>query len=292
MYIPIRKQIIYSVGKNFDSIVQYYESVRITQSDYIHDIRDGEIYKSVEEHVLRVSNDSVKNIPLSFVVNTDGVQGFNIASDSLWPIQLTQNFLPPNIRYLSQHILLVGVFYGKAKNLPVHAFFKLLCEEFDEMSSGICLKEFSNFKFYPYVTHASVDSPAKSKIQCFTQHNGCNGCCICYTEAESVPNKANNRSTRRALFTDEPLKYRNHIDTLEIMMKVKKVAIYGIQDISPFVGFECFDLIKSFSLDYLHMILKGTFEKLCSLYFSTENNNKSFYICPKKKQYWKRDYEI
>lgn len=278
-YIPIKQQIIDSIRNNFNAIVAYYESISANESDYMRDIHDCEIYKNIERNV---SNGSVQNIPLSFVINTDGVQVFNIGSDALWPIQLTQNFLPPNIRFLNQNILLVGVYYGKSKNLPVHAFFKPLCEEFEEMYTGINIKEFPNYKFVPYVTHASVDLPAKSKIQCFTQHNGCMGCCICYKESVPVPNKKNQRTTRRYLFADEPLEYRYHDETLEIMMNVGKVPIKGVKDISPFVGFKYFDLIKSFGLDWLHMILKGTFEKLSVLYFSTDNNKTDFYIGPKK----------
>lgn len=281
VYIPIKQQIIDSVQNNFNNIIAYYESISANESDYIRDIHDCEIYKNIQSNV---SDGSVKNIPLSFVINTDGVQVFNIGSDTLWPIQLTQNFLPPNMRYLNQNILLVGVYYGKSKDLPVHAYFKPLCEEFEEMQTGIDIKKISNFGFVPYVTHASLDSPAKSKIQCFTQHNGRMGCCVCYKESAPVLNKKNQKNTRRFLLTDEPLEYRCHDDTLKIMMAVGKVPIKGVKDISPFVGFKCFDLIKSFGLDWLHMILKGSFEKLASLYFSTDNNKANFYIGPKKKE--------
>lgn len=217
------------------------------------------------------------------MVNTDGVKIFNIGKESLWPILLVQNFLPPNERYLNKNILLVGLYYGISSELPVHSIFQPLCDEFSELSSGFQIKEYPSIEFRAYVTHGSFNSPAKSKVQCFQQHNGRFGCCICYLNGTSVANKLNSKSTLRFLYKDE-LNYRKHRDTLSIMMMVKENhPIKGVKDISPLTGFEYFDLINSFGLDYLHGILKGPFEKSAILWFSTENKNEPYYVHPKKK---------
>lgn len=267
-YIPIKEQIIESIRKNFNNIIKYNENVCSVESDCIRDIHDGDIYKNLKKEISKNDNGSMQTIPLSFVVNTDGVQIFNIGNDTLWPILLIQNFLPPNIRYLKENIIVVGLFYGKSSELPVHAFFRPLCEEFNDMSTGFQVKEYSSIRFLPYITHAGLDSPAKNKVQCFQQHNAKFGCCICYIENTPVPNKGNKKSTKRPLCTEEALKYRGHADTLYIMTVVTPGdPINGIKDISPFIDLEFFDIIKSFGLDYLHMILKGSFEKLCTFSF-------------------------
>lgn len=103
-YIPTKEQIIESIRKNFSSIIKYNENVSV-ESDCIRDIHDGEIYKNLREEISKNDNGSMQTLSLSFVVNTDGVQNFNIGNDTLWPILLTQNFLPPNIRYLKENII-------------------------------------------------------------------------------------------------------------------------------------------------------------------------------------------
>ena len=40
---------------------------------------------------------------VSLLLNTDGVQLFHSSTTSLWPIWISINELPPNVRYTSMH---------------------------------------------------------------------------------------------------------------------------------------------------------------------------------------------
>lgn len=49
------------------------------------------------------------------------------------------------------------------------------------------------------------------------------------------------------------------------------------------IAAKCFDLINSFSIDYMHAILLGVVRKLTDLWLDSKNHGEAFYI-PKKKQ--------
>ena len=58
----------------------------------LKDIHDGQEYKS--QQFLQ------QDFHLSFTLNTDGVAMFRSSSKDLWPVYLTINELPPQIRYV------------------------------------------------------------------------------------------------------------------------------------------------------------------------------------------------
>lgn len=83
----------------------------------ISDIHDGKIFQELQKKYPDTFN-------LSLVVNTDGVKLFDKTSWSLWPILIYQNFLPPKMRYTTENIILVGLFYiDKEKSLDLRRFF-------------------------------------------------------------------------------------------------------------------------------------------------------------------------
>lgn len=64
----------------------------------------------------------------------------------------------------------------------------------------------------------------------------------------------------------------------------------GITDICPLAVLHGFDLIESFGFDYLHGVLKGPFEKLVDIFFSTENKKHEYYINPEKRKILERRF--
>lgn len=77
------------------NIVHYSDHIEQYLKDHtkFRDIYDGEIYKSIQQKL------KPGQVPLCFTLNTDGVKVFEDSGYSLWPIQLLQNYLPPNLRY-------------------------------------------------------------------------------------------------------------------------------------------------------------------------------------------------
>lgn len=107
-YIPIEYQIKKSLMDNFDEICEYLMRVEIGE---LTDIDDGEIQKKAKENY---ANSDEKKI-LSLTLNTDGGQIANNSTRSLWPVQLYQNYLPPEKRFSTENILVVCVYYGEKK---------------------------------------------------------------------------------------------------------------------------------------------------------------------------------
>lgn len=118
IYLPVEPQIKKSLFDNFDNIIQYLDRQR---SDKFTDVYDGEIFK-------KVSAKYPQQRVLSLTLNIDGGLVADKSKRSLWPIQLYQNYLHPNIRFLPENILVVGVYYGLGKPDPfsIHNTFPII----------------------------------------------------------------------------------------------------------------------------------------------------------------------
>lgn len=279
-YIP-QQQLIKSIGNNYDSIMEFYNENRNKSDDNIRDIYDGKICKEI------LSDCADQTVPLPLVINTDGIKICNVGNNSLWPILVYQNALPPNIRYHMDNILVIGLYYGLSKEMDIHNIMMPICEELNDLASGFVHEKYVNITFKPMVTHAALDLPAKSKMQCFKQHNSKYACSVCPQKGCAVKNKKNNRSTIRHLYEDADLEIRDNIQTEDIMINLKPNEILGIlgtKDISPLISIPFFKIIDSFGIDYLHCVLKGVLEKLEDLWYSTDNKNEGYYISKSKKE--------
>lgn len=288
VYIPVRDQIRNSIKRNFANIVNYHEEIIKRNSENLYDIHSGSVYQNILGVINRNNNDANEIIPLSYMLNIDGIEVFKLGSDSLWPIQLVQNGLPPKLRYLQENIIIAGLFYGRSGKLPIHSFFNPLCNEFMDISTGLKIKDRT---FMPIITHTSLDLPARSKVQCFNGHMSRFACNECFIEGTPIMNKKKTKNVLRFVYGSEPLKIRSHNETIDIMINLKPGENkMGVTDICPLAVLSGFDLIDSFGFDYLHGVLKGPFEKLINLFFSSENSKQEYYINPEKKKILERRF--
>lgn len=168
--IPIEKQIVQSIENNWAEISKFDTSDK--NSNSYTDVHDGAILRSV----LKQYEDLDINI-LSLCLNVDGANKFKSNSLSVWPIQLTQNYLPPHIRFLPQNIILNGLYYYKSSDdaeLSFHEYMLPLVNELNQLKRDLISIniEDEQFKFKPVITHCAVDLPAKSKVQETKQFGG------------------------------------------------------------------------------------------------------------------------
>lgn len=258
VYIPLYQQMV----KNIQYFFPYIENY-LKQHDNITDIHDGQIYKSIEKK-LRCGT-----IPLCFTLNTDGVKMFEDSGFSLWPLQLLQMYLPPNLRYRTENILLLVLYYGPS-DIDFLSYFKPLVQEVLDYKDGfkLCVNN-TVHTFLPLITYAAVDIPAKCKLQKTSFVTGKYACSFCHHEGVPVKNRKNNKTTIRYFSIVELPKERNHIDTYNIMMEFDTNGPQlGINGLSVMCAFKHFDLIKSFGIDYLHNSLKGVFNLLLDLWYN------------------------
>lgn len=104
IYIPLEQQIKCMLKKHLPQILDYLNQDECQKA--IHDFFDGNIYKREKM--------KSSSILLPFTINLDGAQIFS-SSASLWPIQLLQNYLPPNIRFKPENIIIVGLYCSRKK---------------------------------------------------------------------------------------------------------------------------------------------------------------------------------
>lgn len=279
IYIPLQQQLRQSIIKNFDSIIQFKDAQRDQDDQFISDIRDASIHKKMNAKFPNSFN-------LSLVVNTDGAEVFDSATKALWPLQLIQNFLHPNLRYLTSNILLVGIIFIKGKPDPAQFFLPLIREIIQLHKDGFKIESMSSeIVFRPFITHCTCDLPAKAKCQCLTQFNGKFACGFCLHPGVSIANEKTGK-TVRYIRRDTPDPLRTHIETVLSLAKLRvnpKKPILGFYSIPCFIAIPEFDLIHGFTIDYMHCLLIGTTSKLVGLWLDPKKRNARYHISTENK---------
>lgn len=177
IYLPIEPQIKKSLFESFDNILDYLDRQR---TDKFTDVYDGEIFKKA---VAMYPNQRI----LSLTLNIDGGVVAEKSKRSLWPMQLYQNYLHPNIRYLPENILVVGMYYGVGKPDLFTILFPLLQDLRYLHDNGITIFDGSQHDFIPLLLHCCCDLPARAMLQNFKNSTGTFGCPVCVHPG--IPNK-------------------------------------------------------------------------------------------------------
>lgn len=267
IYLSVASQLAKIISDNFDDIINFKKICIEHVGDDIIDVQSGKFLRDLLQYGDFYS--------LNF--NTDGVAVHSSTQSTFWPILLICNFLPPNIRFKERNMVVASLYYGLEK--PNFSMFLLpMCEEFKHLSNvGLIINSIC-FKFV--ISHASLDLPAKCGMQCIIQYNGYNSCGYCKHPGEKTPKGV------RYTFWSNGNSERTHSDFILDIEKSLKTGnpSNGVKGLSPMIGFKHFNLVNSFTIDYMHQILLGIVKNLLGFWWNTENHNKPFYITPKQKQ--------
>lgn len=262
----LKEQIVSIIDAHFDNIERFCDSAK--NSTNITDIYGSGYTKRIME-----KNENIYSLNL----NTDGVAIIHSNTNSLWPVLITCNFLPPEIRFKNKNILVVALFYGNAKS-KMHEFLRPLAEELDDLSKGIFVRE----KYFNiFITNASLDLPAKCEVSKMVQFNSKYACNFCLEEGQSTSKGI------RYTYEDQPLKLRTHSSIISDMVEVNlhpNSIIRGVKGVSPMVAFEHFDLSKSFCIDYMHAVLLGVTRKIINFWTLPKFHKQPFYINKTRKK--------
>jgi hypothetical protein len=275
VYIGMKSQLVKMLNIHLDDILAYRNEVidkQVNSPDELGDVWDGNILK-------QLVNKHEEEILLSLSLNTDGASIFQSNNTSIWPIQLYQNNLRPGVRFKNDNILVVGLHVGTSPPDMDAYFYPFITELLALEKEKIKLsRDGFNYTFKTVVTHCIVDLQAKPKLQCIKLYNSKCACTYCLHEGKSVMNKIKG-STIRYLYEHVPSEYRNHDDTVAAMLKAnEKHPINGVKKLSCLTRLNNFDIIFSFSIDYMHQILLGVVRLLMTCWFSTNNSKERFYV--------------
>lgn len=123
VHLPLIPQICRILTLHFNDIMVHLHRER--DENVISDTDDGQLCKNLR----RIYGNDL----LTFTLNTDGANVFSSSRGSLWPVQLTLDFLPPNIRYLPENIIVTTLYYGNKKPDMFSLLFPL-AKELDSMN--------------------------------------------------------------------------------------------------------------------------------------------------------------
>lgn len=194
----------------------------------------------------------------SLTFNTDGIDIHPTSKCNLWPILLTSNFLPQNIRFREKNMIVAALHYSEEKPIFLK-YFEPLNQEFEHLSqTGLFVKS-KCFKFV--ITHVALHLPAKCSVQCIMQFNGFNACFYCHHPGEKTEKGIRYTILQQATSRT----HSNMISDMQTALRTQNTC-NGVKGISPMVGFKHFDLVKSFIIDYMHAILLGIVKNLLSFW--------------------------
>lgn len=111
IYISLEQQLRKAIHDHWDEIMEN----RISKENIIADVHDAIQFKQISDKLNGFKM-------LSLVVCTDGANVFSNHSQSLWAIQLYQNYLNPKMRYVPKNVL-VNTFYCDEDKPNMRDFF-------------------------------------------------------------------------------------------------------------------------------------------------------------------------
>lgn len=263
VYFPLLPQIKSVLAKKFSEIIKHLRRKHF--DGVISDVDDGIAFK-------RISVEHPDAEILSLTLNADGATIYRSSKGSLWLTQVYQNFLPPEMRFCSENILLVSMYFGVKKPNP----FDLVSFLAKELSSAdISIFDGSNIiKFVPAVVVASCDIPARSMLQNMKGATGKFGCAICYHPGEAVPN-LKGKTTIRFTKENKQQQLRTHNETVNkasiINSNPKINEIDGVKGVSCMLLFDNFDIINNFAIDFMHGIALGVTKHMIEIWIGIKS---------------------
>jgi hypothetical protein len=269
-YFDLRSQIEQQIHK-------YWHIIEV----FVNRNKDGRIHDTADGNLSVTNSESL----FSLTLNTDGACAFKSKTLSLWPILLTQNYLPPCLRFKRENVILVALHYGEKPNMNDY-FFPLVSTMCDFQRNPIKMcKNGRTVDIRPIIASISCDLPAKSLLQQFKQYNGYCACSYCLHPGHKI------EDTKLIRYTEcnEEYSRRNIKDTLECMKKIDNNPLldvkknYGVKGLSCTVALPKFNIINGFSIDYMHCVLLGVASGFLDHWFNSKNNKKEFYITVKQR---------
>ncbi|KAK3926279.1 Zinc finger protein 438 [Frankliniella fusca] len=243
----------------------------------IEDIYDGEIYKQVEAQTFNNSG-----ISISLMWNTDGVQIFTSNTYSLWPVYLVVNELPPEKRFLSENLLIAGLWGSLVKPHP-NVYLLPIYKYLVPLQNGVEMEVFGETekqKVYAKVICGTCDAPATAMFMNIKSHSGFYSCPVCTIKGEK-PGDA----TVFPFVDNVPLRdmesYRNHV---KLAVENRVILTSNLRNEERFCGVKgptilsniLENMFASMAIDSLHCLYLGCMKQLLRLWFDKDFKHQPF----------------
>jgi hypothetical protein len=123
---------------------------------------------------------------------TDGFSPFKNRRVTAWPLILFNYNLPPQLRFLLDHIICVGVIPGPRKPRDLDSFLWPVVYEFLSLARGVRAYDGVKaelFKLHAYLILGTGDMPAVASLMRMLGHNAICACRMCGIIGIRIPNK-------------------------------------------------------------------------------------------------------
>lgn len=176
----------------------------------------------------------IKDSNILIDINVDGLPLTKSTHRTLWPIQ------GKLVNYSTVPIFVIGVYHGNAKPESIFDYLKFFIEEYQNLSTEGFIH---NKKRYTVQLRCNpCDTPARSFCTNTAAHNGTFGCGKCSVKGRSLNYRMCFLNEDAPLRTDETFRRRLQEDHHHGESPFEKLPI---------------DMIKSFPLDYMHLVCLG-----------------------------------
>ncbi|KAE9522100.1 hypothetical protein AGLY_017488 [Aphis glycines] len=157
----------------------------------------------------------------------------------------------------SNNIFPIEIYHGNSKPNDSNNYLKYFIEEAKYLTkNGI---ELNGNLFKVSIMAFCCDSPAKSFILKIKSHTGFSSCTRCYHEGEYFQNRI------CFPYQENSCKMRDHCGYVTMIQKSHHLREGVTSDLTELSNF---DMVQSFPLDYMHLVLLGAMRKLIHLWMS------------------------
>ncbi|KAK3918031.1 TBC1 domain family member 23 [Frankliniella fusca] len=261
-----------------------YKSTRVKQNDNnLEDIYDGQAYKEAEKQF------SVGDTNLTLTWNTDGLQIFNSSLMSLWPFYFVINELSPKKRYLTENMLIGGIWCGVTKPHP-NLSLKHICNDLKVLQNGINIDENSVTKVFVKLLCGTCDAPARAYFLNTKTHSGFYSCHLCLCRGENSEESEdvtvfpfqNNFAPRTLRQYHDNVKFAVENRVLHKPQLQNDERCCGIKGPS-ILSYMVDDLFQSTAIDSMHCIFWGVTRQILTLLFDKTYKDEPFSVYAKIK---------
>lgn len=237
----LRRRLLPNLPKSAKTFLKTETTHRPEKLD---DNDNGEfIYFGLTPSLLRVINTELhKNAFIELIINVDGLPLFKSSSKQFWPI--LGKVYHKSILYQPFPI---AIWCGSGKPGNLQKYLEKFIEEINQLqANGL----FVNVRYYLVKIKAFIcDRPARAFLKCIKGHGGYFACERCCVRGEYVAN--------RVIYPIENLQLRTDESFREQQNREHHHALSPLLKINPPI-----DLIRSFTLDSMHLVYLGVMKKL------------------------------
>jgi len=233
------------------------------------EIYDGDVYKSFS------GEGGILSSPynFSFTFFTDGVAFGKSSKKTIWPIYLTVNELPYELR--SKYFILAGVYAGSKDPNQLY-FLKPLVDALNNLATNGVKWVHNSIDVTSYVITICcvVDSVARYQILNFKMFHSAFGCTFCYRETTYVEVGCRYPITNNTPQLRSEESYLEDLAAVQANRSLLDRSSRGVKGTCNLYNLKHFSIFNGLVVDYMHNILLGCAKAFTELILDSSNKKK------------------